>query len=250
VDNRYIRSLFFVAAIGAAGYGVYALVPKPALPAQNVSPVSNRSPNRRNLPAGPASRSSRPVLAHYQQAIQDNLFTAPLPKTQWKSPVTSPPGLSASLAPVPPIPPADPLSDAVYSGSFTVNGQTTALIERRSTREGTYVEEGKEWQGLPIVEISPSEVAFSINGTLRRLPKSEAFNTLPLTADAPGSENKTAGPSPNGGNSQNVSMALQQEMVTKESGIAVDYMRVREEQKARVLELQSAQDAMSIQGKL
>ncbi len=94
---------------------------------------------------------------------------------------------------VPPIPQPDPLADAIYSGSVTVDGKTMALIESRSSRQGQYVAAGDRWQNLEILAITPASITMSVNGAQRALAVSDALNVVPLARGATGSG--PAGPS-------------------------------------------------------
>lgn len=184
VSQRHIFGLLFaVGVIGVVAYQTYAmnLNPKPRVQDATLLAGSGQGPQgtTRSVP-----HPSRPVLGSYTRVIRDNLFTAPQPAPPPENSVVQTP---VSAVPVPPVPstPPDPLEDAVYSGSYTMGGKTTALIESRSTKQGDYVEEGDEWQGFRILSISPDEVLLSMNGTTRRLVKSDAINLVPLTTDAP-----------------------------------------------------------------
>jgi len=79
----------------------------------------------------------------------------------------------------------DPLADAVFVGSVTVNGQTLALIESRSTHDGEYVAVGGDWHGLEVTAISHDNVAFGASGGNRRLAVSDFFTVTPLNSSAP-----------------------------------------------------------------
>lgn len=131
------------------------------------------------------STPSRLTARSYGSSIREGLFSAPQPKAD-PAPVV--PTVRAQTAVVPPAAPVDPLGDAEYSGSITVDGKTTALIQSRSTREGDYVAAGGQWHGLRIVSVTPQSLTVMVNGGPRTLPVSDSFNLVPLSASAVGGQ--------------------------------------------------------------
>ena len=186
LNKRHVFWLLcVVGAVALAAYGTYAKVSNAVLPSRNVLRPSSPSTAALTRTGPSLSQSSRPALTTYKQTIRDSMFAAPQPTNH-----APPPDKPAPPSPAPPVPsvsPTDPLTDALYAGSVTVNGKTMALIENRSTKEGVYVDVGGEWQGYRIVAVSADEISLSVSGTIRRLSKSDANNVVPLSAGAPGS---------------------------------------------------------------
>jgi hypothetical protein len=110
------------------------------------------------------------------------MFNAPQPP----APKPAPPPVAPPRQIVVPPPPPDPLADAVYAGSATIDGRTTALIESRATRQGEYVFAEGSWHGLKVTEIARDHVSLSVNGVNRTLMSSDEMNVVPLSASAAG----------------------------------------------------------------
>ncbi len=161
-----------------ATYAAYALVPKSLAPIHSAA----RPPRPSTEISAVAPCPSRSTLPSYS-TIGGSLFTPPQPVIRTVL------AQKATVVPIPQVPfvaPYDPLADAVYSGSITMDGRTMALIESRTTTQGTYVDQDGEWHAFKALSISPDEVVLSINGTTRRLAKSDTINVVPLSANASG----------------------------------------------------------------
>jgi hypothetical protein len=130
-----------------------------------------------------APKFARPALNVYGEAVRQNLFYSPQPEVRKPVPVVLKPVHSN---PAPPVPSVDPLSDTVYAGSMTIDGNTFALLESRSTKRGEYLGAGASWQGFKVVSITPQQVTLAVSGSDRMLAVSDAFNAVPLNASVPG----------------------------------------------------------------
>jgi hypothetical protein len=184
-----------VAATGLAAYGAYVSLPRNAPQVRTVMEVARKAVSTRTTRTRPAPLpASQAGGNYYGREIRQNLFNAPDPI------VASAHGVAAGSVVhrfvVPPMPPADPLADTVYAGSVTVDGQTTALIESRSTREGDYVAAGGQWRNFQVVSVSREELTLDVNGVTRSLPVSDTMNIVPLTASAPVSTAQKSGATP------------------------------------------------------
>ena len=173
-----------VAAVvtGLAAYGAYISRPRPV----SSLPVTQAG-RTQSHPAHPSARKpstpATPSQVSYERAIRANMFNGPQPP----DPKPAAPPVKPQRQIVIPQPPPDPLADAVYAGSATIDGRTTALIESRSTREGEYIFAGGNWHGFDIAEIASDHVSLRVNGANRTLMKSDEVNVVPLSATAAGS---------------------------------------------------------------
>jgi len=186
LTSRLTRShirwpLILVAA--ATGLGAYATYLK--RPDLSSRPSANSASI--TLPAAREFAPQKKIVARsserplYIRAIREDMFSGPKPLDPRSAP---PPGQAAPRVFV--SPPNDPTSDAVYAGSMTVHGQTFALIESRTTREGTYIAAGDAWQNIPVVDVTPRAITFEVNGIDRTLPVSDTINVVQLSSSAPG----------------------------------------------------------------
>jgi|SRR5579871_5131085 len=118
--------------------------------------------------------------AELREAISPNMFSAPIPETP-----PSPPQ-PAARPHLPPPPPAaivrDPLADYTYTGTVSVNGEISALIEQRASKQGWYVKEGDRWQNYRILSITEDAITLQAGDGVHTLTKSDAINVVPLDA--------------------------------------------------------------------
>jgi len=115
------------------------------------------------------------------RSIRADLFSAPLPPP---APSPLPQKAQPTPLPVPAAPPIDPLADYVYSGVVMVDGEMSALIENRKTKEGWYVKAGDTWQNYRILSITDDQITVEVNGETHTLVKSDVYNVVPLQANA------------------------------------------------------------------
>ena len=199
LGSHFRWPLVIAAAVtGLAAYGMYIARPKPIIPAQSqktsvkrahASSKTHGQQHAEPVAAAPTEQASL-SQAIYERAIRENMFNAPAPaEPKPAAPPARPPVVIVTPPPAP-----DPLADAVYAGSATVNGKTTALIESRSTHQGEYVFAGGSWQGHKVVAIAPDQITLSVNNADRTLMASDEVNVVPLSASA-------AGTAPSGSNS-------------------------------------------------
>jgi hypothetical protein len=130
-----------------------------------------------------AAQKQAAPLRFNKSDVREDMFGGPKPPDAL---IDAPRAQPAMQQTVPPPAPPDPIADAVYAGSMTVHGETSALIESRSTREGGYVAPGGMWQGIPVIAVSPGSVTLEVNGVERTLPISDTINVVQLSASAPG----------------------------------------------------------------
>lgn len=133
-----------------------------------------------------APRASVLRLAAGDEALRPNMFAAPEPELQRPVPGRPSGPRTGPTSTDPSLPEEDPLADAVYAGFVTVDGSTRALVETVSSGQGDYLNVGAGWHGYRIIAITPREITLSVNGRTRSLPISDAFNTVPLRTNAPG----------------------------------------------------------------
>jgi hypothetical protein len=132
--------------------------------------------------AGRSKPTADTVDPEKSRPIRPDLFSAPDPPaeptrlTAVRS--VSPLPLPAPAAPEPP----DPLADYVYNGTVVQDGEITALIEHRTSKQGWYVARGDTWLNYPIVNVSEQAVTVLVDGKERTLPKSDVINLVPLKA--------------------------------------------------------------------
>lgn len=174
----------------------------------------------------PAETSlQRPSPDRYAGMISGSLFSAPQP-TPIMAPKPTAPAPTKPIVPPPP-PASDPLADAVYAGSVTINGRTMALIESRATRRGVYVGAGDQWNGLSIIDVTPQNITFSVEGAPRLLAMSTTINVVPLsggtggggTVPAPGASNGGGAPQMPPSPSMMQAMPMQLQMLNYSTGV-------------------------------
>jgi hypothetical protein len=160
--------------------------------------------------------SAAPSFNSYQGLLKQNPFAPKLPaKAPAAGPKTPAPSLPpagvlvgppapSATPPAPPAPPAappeppDPLKDWIYSGTVAIGDDIYAVMENKTTHRGEYVKTGDPFEGGTVQTIAQGALALSLNGQVRNLPKSTAFNATPLNAPA-GAGNGQPGGAPNGG---------------------------------------------------
>ena len=119
----------------------------------------------------------------------------------------------------------DPLADYAYAGTVTVDGETSALIEQRTSREGWYVRGGDAWKNYRILAVNEREVTVEVNGETRTLTKTDAVDVVPLAANADqGSSSAESGASLNILNG--LAAALGNSVITIESSNGVTSMNL------------------------
>ena len=181
---RWVLAIVTIAALAA--YAAYVMSTQSALSHDSATQAPDHA--ARSATGPNSAQVGAPVqraLQSYGAAIGNNMFTAPQ-LNKHAGPVTQEPAPHAASPQLPALPPSDPLADAVYAGSVTIDGKTMALIESRSTKQGVYVEAGQDRQGFRVLAVSPGEVSVSVSGMTRHLPKSDNINFVPLAANAPG----------------------------------------------------------------
>ncbi|MCW3053341.1 MAG: hypothetical protein JWN14_2511, partial [Chthonomonadales bacterium] len=80
--------------------------------------------------------------------------------------------------------PIDPFAQVVYTGTVTIGDEKQALLENQRTKEGWYLHQGDPFMGAKIVRIDDSAVTLNVHGQMRRIPKSNVYNLVPLDAQA------------------------------------------------------------------
>jgi hypothetical protein len=79
---------------------------------------------------------------------------------------------------------SEPLADYAYTGTVTVDGEMSALLENRKDHRGWYVKEGETWPNSRIVALNTHEITIEIDGVQHTLTKSDVTDVVPLAADA------------------------------------------------------------------
>jgi hypothetical protein len=179
-----------VGLAACAAYAAYVKAPHVTVQQREAAPVESRPAAVSAMTAQAAEPPRNEPRARYADAIREDMFggTKPLEAPPAQPPAAAPRQIVPGPAPSPP----DPTSDAVYAGCMSMHGRTVALIESRTTREGTYVGEGDTWKSLPVVDVSPRAVTFTVNGAERTVPISDAINVVQLSASAPGTVSSPA----------------------------------------------------------
>jgi hypothetical protein len=141
---------------------------------------------------------------YYGESVRAGLFARPLPpEAPAPTESTQPQTLSG---PTIEVPPPDIFADYVYTGTVTIDGKQHALLENTRTNEGSYYLPGDPFMGATVMQVDDNAVTLSVHGKMRRIPKSTAYNVVPLNAQAGASPDRG---NPNG--SQATALAAQKE---------------------------------------
>jgi hypothetical protein len=161
------------------GHSIEHSMPRQAHRPTNVavSPANASPPEAQADIATPGSRSE------LWQTIRSDMFSHEVPPSVI-APVVASPAATALPLPAAVTPANDPLADYVYNGTVMVDGEMSALIEHRKSRQGWYVSEGDTWQSYRILAIDAGQVTVEVNGETRTLTKSDDINVVPLASSA------------------------------------------------------------------
>jgi len=123
--------------------------------------------------------------------VRSGLFSRPSP------PESVPPiAQTASVAPqttaVDPPLVIDPFAQVVYTGTVTIGEEKQALLENQRTKEGWYLHQGDPFMGAKIVRIDDNAITLNVHGQMRRIPKSNVYNLVPLDFQAGASTDRSA----------------------------------------------------------
>jgi hypothetical protein len=134
----------------------------------------------------PKAKGGRPMPVSHSnlwQTVRPDLFGSTLPASVPAPPIAPPSETTPAVPPLP-TPVSDPLAGYAYTGTVTVNGELSALIEDRKSKQGWYVNAGDIWQSYHIVEVNERQVTVEVNGERRTLTKTDVGDVVPLVADA------------------------------------------------------------------
>jgi hypothetical protein len=181
-------------ALGVAATAVLVRVPS----SPSVSPLG-RTTERKTPPAAKSAATNGKAPEFYGDNVRSALFARPMPN----APAPAPPQPETVTSdPMPQIPAGavapDTMAEYVYSGTVTAGGEMQALLENPRTREGWYVQRGDAFLGAKVTQIDANAVTLEVHGQTRRIPKSSAYNLVPLNAQAGSPVDKSAPPTPGG----------------------------------------------------
>ncbi|NIM05494.1 MAG: hypothetical protein GTO55_05080 [Armatimonadetes bacterium] len=137
-------------------------------------------PETRVAPQQPVSlpeltEGGRP-LSYYEAIDERDLFRpAVLPHT--------PPPRTRRSADLPAFPkPAwrSPLQGWAYAGYAAIDGVAVAILQESSSAQAVFLREGENFRGGDVEEITPDRVQLAFEEGLEMIPKSDAYNTVPL----------------------------------------------------------------------
>ncbi len=167
-------------ALGAVALGaiVTAQTNKPSS-ISNKSAVTNKLVTE--LPTTLAGTSRKP-LDFYTGGVRADLFapsadTASKPKIDIKK---------SALPILPDIAPAavDPFSDYSYTGTVTMNGEMSALVETSSTHSGRFLKVGDTFVSGKVTAITDRSVTIDVEGKQEMIAKSDTYKLTPLDKSA------------------------------------------------------------------
>ena len=174
-----------VLVLGIAATAALVRTPRPSL-------VSSES-SVEETDASPASPTSEKTVAatakapeFYGDNVGSGLFVrhASSPEASALAQADAPAPSSTLSDPPPTVAVHDPLAEYIYSGTVTIDGQKQALLENARTRQGWYLRPGENFMGATVKQIDDRMVTLNVHGQLRRIPKSTAYNVVPLNAQA------------------------------------------------------------------
>ncbi|MCW3095232.1 MAG: hypothetical protein JWL77_850 [Chthonomonadaceae bacterium] len=176
----------------------------------------------------------------------ENVRSALFDRQQPLAPAPAAPEASSHIIADPPIvlPALDIFAEYVYSGTVTVDGQKQALLENARTKQGWYLHSGETFMGAVVKQVDDNAITLNIHGHLRRIPKSNAYNVVPLNAQAGASGNMQSGSLGNarsgasvdksmteGGNPgapQGMALAFQKEQMAREQMMSQERQAITE----------------------
>lgn len=135
-----------------------------------LTPSDIPAPNRAavaipaKVPEITASNSNFSTLA--------GLFGEPEP-----APVARAAALSTlSITPTPPVAAPDPLTGYRMTGTVTVNGRGYALLENIKTKDGIYLADGQQLEGLTVTKVNAASIEFGEAGSTRQIALNEDYS--------------------------------------------------------------------------
>jgi len=173
----------FLLVAGLAGVGLPALIgyARTVQPHSDTHAATNGA--SASQPQVQAERTGRGDRLPIWKSISPDLFT--------RSPADQPEAPTIAVAPaavarhVVTISTAiDPLASYAYTGTVTVDGVVSALLEHRTTHQSWYVRPGDAWETYRVLDVNNHEVTIDVNGARHTLPKSNEVNVVPMIADA------------------------------------------------------------------
>jgi len=188
MDTRFTLVCGSLVLVVALATGVIP-IPHSSAVVPGVPVVDGAEPQTRSDSAKIDSTDARNTQTYGE--VRSGLFSRP------SSPESVPPTAQTASAPPPttvvdPPPVIDPFAQVVYTGTVTIGEEKQALLENQRTKEGWYLHQGDPFMGAKIVRIDDNAITLNVHGQMRRIPKSNVYNLVPLDFQAGASTDRSA----------------------------------------------------------
>jgi len=181
MDTRFTLVCGSLVLVVALATGVIP-IPHSSAVVSVVPVVDAVEPQTRSEPAKTDSTDARDSQTYGE--MRSGLFSRPSSTESVSAPRQAESTAPQTRISDPALPPIDPFAQVVYTGTVTIGDEKQALLENQRTKEGWYLHQGDAFMGAKIVRIEDNAITLNVHGQMRRIPKSNVYNLVPLDAQA------------------------------------------------------------------